>query len=81
MGLGGKINDLVDVELLYRLAHRPAIANVPADEFYLISDIPEVIHVTGVRQLIVHQDIRPGIFLKDVMHEVGADEPGGARHH
>src|SRR5665213_364017 len=80
VGLGGEVNDDVDVVLGQRGRHGLEVADVPLYEGDPVLDVGQVGPVAGIGEDVVgHHDI-VRVAVDPVADEVRADEPGAAGH-
>jgi len=76
MRLGGEMDDPLDS--LVEAADDLAVADVAADKLVtgVALDVPEVIEVPRIGELVEVDEPDRRIFLKEIMNKVAADEPG-----
>ena len=80
VSLGGKIDDGVNGMLVHGSAYRINVANIAAhkDQVRVIFGPFQVLHPTGVGELVVDHNAVGGVLLQHVVDEVRADESGSA---
>ena len=80
MGLGGEVDDAVDVLFLEELQDAVEIADVEADETVVraVLDVLQVREVAGVGQFVEVDDPVLRVFVHEEPHDVRADETGAA---
>lgn len=78
MALGGVVHD--GVVARDDAVQQPGVADVAHDELHAVGGQPgDVLGVAGVSQLVQDGDVRLGVVVHDVVHEVAADEAAAAR--
>jgi len=80
VGLGGEIDDHVDLVLGQGLADAFEISDVPLDEGDPVLDVDQVGPVSCVREHVERDHGVLGVTLDPVADEVRSDEPGAAGH-
>ena len=78
VALGGVVHD--GVVARDDAVQQPGVADVAHDELHAVGGQPgDVLGVAGVSQLVQDGDVRLGVVVHDVVHEVAADEAAAAR--
>ena len=80
MAFGGQMNDAVYRILPHDFAHALVIANICPHEciIWFVLDIPQIIEVSRIGQLVEIDDAAIGILVHEQPHHMAADEPGSA---
>jgi hypothetical protein len=75
---GGEMDDALDPR--QKFPDDLPVTDVSVDELVarVILDVPEVIEVAGIGELVQVDDFRSRVFAEEVMYEIAADEPGPA---
>jgi len=81
VGFRGKVEDRVDLVLLEQTKHEGGIIYVTLDKGAVLFDHGvKVFDIGAVGELVKHDDMVVRVFLTEVDHEVGPDEPSSSSH-
>ena len=80
MGLGGEVDNGVDLLAPQRLFGRGRVADVPLDEDDPVLDVGQVGTVAGIGEHVVDDDMVLGVLFDPVAGEIRPDETGTSRH-